>query len=84
MDKFIAKLDSQIYGCEQGGGAEGSGPSVWDGNSADGANDGGWRVRGKDDGDYFEEMLWTIGPEIILKSFRSRNLKRVKKLRRRV
>jgi len=41
MDKFIAKLDAQIYGCEQGGGAEGGGPSVWDGNSADGANDGG-------------------------------------------
>jgi len=39
MDKFIAKLDSQIYGCEQGGGAEGGGPSVWDGNGADGAND---------------------------------------------
>ena len=29
MDKFIAKLDAQIYGCEQGGGAEGGGPSVW-------------------------------------------------------
>jgi hypothetical protein len=57
MDKFIVELDAQIDGHEQGGGADRGGPSSWDGNNKDGANDVGGSVRGEDDGDYLEECF---------------------------
>ena len=49
---------------EQGGDAGG-----WDGNAEGGANnDGEARVDDEDDDDDLEDMLWFIGPEILLKS----------------
>ena len=66
---------------EQGGDACG-----WDGNTKGGANnDGGTRVGDEDDDDDLEDMLRSIGPEILLKSLKGlENLERVKKHQRRL
>jgi hypothetical protein len=84
MGKYIAELDAQIGGREQGGGADHGGPSGWDGNSEAGANNGGERVGDEDHDDYLEEMIQAIGAEVILKSVKGLgNLERVKRKHRR-
>ena len=63
-------MDPEL-GNEQGGDAGG-----WDGNDKSGANnDGGIRVGDEDD---LENMIWALGPEILLKSPKNiENLKMV-------
>ena len=66
---------------EQGGDAGGQ-----DGNAEGGANnDDGACVSDEDDDDNLEDMLQSIGPEILLKSTKGlENLERVKKHRKRL
>ena len=80
LSQYSAELDARMdpeFGNEQGGDAGG-----WDGNDEGGANnDGGARVRDFDD---LEDMIWVLGPEMLLKSSKGlENLERVKKHRRR-
>jgi hypothetical protein len=70
LDQYLAELDARMdpeFGNEQGGDAGG-----WDGNDEGGANNNGEaRVGDEDDYDDLEEMIWAIGPEILLKSPKS-------------
>lgn len=71
MDQYVAEYDAEIDREEEGSGGH---------NDEAGGNDGGGRVGDEDDGDYLEEMLRAIGPEILLKSPKGlENLERVKK-----
>ncbi|XP_066357208.1 uncharacterized protein [Miscanthus floridulus] len=73
LSQYSNELAEQMdhpFGNEQGGD---------DAGGAD--NDGEARVGDKDDGDNLEEMLWAIGPEILLKSKKGlENLDRVKSI----
>ena len=83
LDQYVAALRAQMSNdsIDEGGGADG-----WAGNDEGGRNnDSGARVGDEDDDDDLEDMLWFIGPEILLKSPKGlENLERVKKHRRRL
>ena len=76
LDQYVAELGAQMANdyLEQGSDAGG-----WDGNAEGGANnDGEARVDDEDDDDDLEDMLRSIGPDILLKSPKGlENLERV-------
>jgi hypothetical protein len=71
MDQNVADINAEIE-CEQDGTGAHNDDEV-------AGNDGGGRVGDADDGDFLDDMLRAIGPEILLQRKGLENLERIKK-----
>ena len=70
-DQLAQQMDHDL-GNDQGG-------DIRNEQGGDFCNDGGAREGDKDDGDNLDEMLWAVGPEILLQKRGLQNLERVTK-----